>query len=364
MSNRIHPSSVLRGLCVAVALIAFAGVSSADFSESLSFSGSSLDVNNLIGEIKVVKGSGSGFKVDVKVQGSDASRETVKIKQSGNTLTVVFPNSNNFVYPRLGSNSKSTFSTDSDRSGGWLAQIIDGLTGSDRITVRGSGNGKEVWADITIAVPSGGRLNVRHGCGTAEAQDVDGDISLKVRSGKIDVNGVNGSLNADTGSGHVTAVNLRGNVNIDTGSGHVEVREVDADDFLVDTGSGHVEAENIRAQRSFKIDTGSGHVEARDVRAYNGALIDTGSGSVTLELIEMGKGRYEIDTGSGSVRLTLPVNASARVHADTGSGGIELDLASPAKMTRQSRDEVTFTLGSGDADISIDTGSGRVSIRQ
>ncbi len=350
----------------AVALLS-CGVARAEFSETVRFDADRLIVRNLIGRVDVVSGGGSGFEVEARIQGAAGTRDRVTLDVvTGSTgeLTVRFPESRDYVYPALGANSRSSFSVDEGSDGGWLTELIGGLFGGDRITVRGSGRGLEVWADLTIRMPRGAQLEVRHGVGKAAAKGVDGDLKLRVRAGSIDAEGASGTLLFDTGSGHVKARRLSGTVTIDTGSGHVEVEDVDADDFLVDTGSGHVEVNDAVATASFKIDTGSGHVEARGIRALGGALIDTGSGGVELELVEMGRGRYVIDTGSGGVKLTLPANASANVHADTGSGGIDLDLATPIQMTRQSRDEVRFTIGGGESEIRIDTGSGGVRIRQ
>jgi DUF4097 and DUF4098 domain-containing protein YvlB len=92
--------------------------------------------------------------------------------------------------------------------------------------------------------------------------------------------------------------------------------------------------------------------------------IDTGSGSVTLQLDRMGSGSFEIDTGSGGIDLHLPPDASADVSADTGGGRIWLDLTGDYRMRHEEDDEAEFTIGAGDAKLTLDTGSGSIRISQ
>ena len=69
-----------------------------------------------------------------------------------------------------------------------------------------------------------------------------------------------------------------------------------------------------------------------------------------------------IDTGSGGVKLTLPLGFSADVEASTGSGGIDLGLDEPVTIHHKDRNELEFRIGNGDARVTIDTGSGGITI--
>jgi lia operon protein LiaG len=350
-------------LVIAVLLLgAVAAPALAGFTEERSFTSSELVVHNLIGEITVTGGSGS-FEVKVNVQGSDASRDSIEILAKNgreSMLTVAFPKGQSrFVYPRLGAGSSTSFSADKGDSS-WISSIL-GALGNKRIKVSGSGSGMEVWADIEISVPNGASLRVMHGVGEIHATNLDGEIYLSTHSGAINATGVNGQLTADTGSGKVRVDDVRGDLLVDTGSGSVTASNCEGDSVNIDTGSGSVTAEAIIA-RKLRIDTGSGRVRARSVEA-DSAVIDTGSGSVVLELDRMGTGSFRIDTGSGSVKLQLPTDASARVVADTGSGGVHLDLtSSDVKIHHKERNEAEFTIGAGAARISLDTGSGSITI--
>lgn len=348
---------------LAVALVLVATPLWAGFQETKSFSSGNFTLNNLIGKVEVRGHSGSDFQVKVDVQGRDGTRDNIKIKSDGDSLSVVFPvnESRDYVYPELGSGSRTSFNP-SHREGSWLSKVLSGISGRDKIEVRGSGKGLEVWADVEVLVPRGGEVQVYLGVGRIEADDVDGDVLLDTASGGIQGKNLSGEIVMDTGSGHVQAESLSGKVVIDTGSGHVSLSRCDCEDLSVDTGSGHVELDDIRG-RTLSIDTGSGHVEARRVEA-DSASIDTGSGSVTLELTRMGSGDFDIDTGSGGITLALPPNASADVEAETGSGGIHFELDQEIRIRRKERDEVSFSVGGGGAHVRLDTGSGGIRIKE
>lgn len=349
---------VLPFLVLAAALPALAG-----FDKQQTFQADSLTVNNLIGEVRVSSHAGSGFEVLVRVRGEDASPDLIQIRTKDGAvpeLSVVFPvdEKRNYVYPALGAGSRTSFTFKKD-GGSWLAELLGSL-GSRKITVRGSGSGLEVWADVEIMVPAGGTLNVNHGVGEINAAGVRGNLRLDTHSGSIEVARIEGDVLVDTGSGHVNAAEITGKLNVDTGSGHVEIEECRGRSILIDTGSGHVTLRAVDTPELF-VDTGSGHVRASEIRADD-VVIDTGSGQVELSLDRMGEGEFNVDTGSGRVILALPADASAEVQADTGSGGIHLDLGAAVQILHKDDDEIRFRIGSGAAKVVLDTGSGSIRI--
>jgi hypothetical protein len=351
-TKSLAPALIL-ALCLSSPLLAA-------FEETVQVSSSDLEIRNLIGEIRVEGYGGSSFEVVVRVDGRDGTRERVEIEQSGSVLEVVFPleESRTYVYPRLSSDSKTTF-TPGGGDSGWLSEALRAFS-NRRITVRGSGSGLELWADVTVRVPSGGSLAVLHGVGDISAGETDGSLNLDSSSGTVAVARHQGGLLVDTGSGRVTVEDSRGDINVDTGSGRVTLTRCEGDNILVDTGSGRVALEGVSG-RSVNVDTGSGGVEAVGLEA-DSIEIDTGSGSVFVELTRMGSGRFRVDTGSGKVELKIPTGASAHVTADTGSGGIRLELDDSIRIHRKDRDFVEFEVGGGDARVELDTGSGGIRI--
>jgi hypothetical protein len=334
-----------------------------EFTKEFRLDGDALELWDLIGTVKLEAGRGDAFEVAVQVRGEDAEEDLIgfEVDEGGKAhLVIQFPvdEHREFVYPELGRGSQSTLSLNDwgrEGRGGWLSRIVGGR----RIKVSGRGSGLEVWADVTVRVPRGKKVDIRVGVGGIDAAGVAGALNLDTNSGPVAAHDIQGDLVADTGSGSVELENVTGRVSVDTGSGHVTVTQQSGGDLLVDTGSGGVDITDADC-RSLEIDTGSGGVEARGIRADR-AKIDTGSGGVTLELDRMGDGRFTIDTGSGGIRLVLPDGVSAHVTADTGSGSISVDLPG-VELPRRSRDHAEFTVGQGDARVVLDAGSGSIRI--
>ncbi len=338
-----------------------------EFEREFTFATDDLQVENMIGNVRVVEAQGKTFEIQVVVRGEDATEdflEFVTLADDGDALVIQFPikKHQKYVYPHLGRGNKTTFHyrNEGDHGNSWLRKIFSGLNGT-KITVQGRGNGKEVWADVTIAVPRGATLEVRQGVGGIQATKLQADLNLDISAGGIEVWQVIGDVLVDTGSGSVVAKQIEGELNIDTGSGSVEVRDCEGSSIMVDTGSGSVVAEDLKCDKLL-VDTGSGSVKARRVQTDQ-ALIDTGSGSVMLQLDRMGDGKFVIDTGSGGIELVMPADASARISVDTGSGSIDNDFPG-AEVLSKDRGEMELVVGDGQTRVRLDAGSGSVSIRR
>jgi len=339
----------------------------ADIEKSFTIDTDELTVTNLVGEVEVVQGSGSDFRIRVTVMGEDAAEGLLDFAtQDGGDgrLAVIFPvdDEDDYVYPRLGRHSKSTirYPEGQGEEKSWLKKVFSGMTGK-KVTVRGHGKGLEVWADLVIEVPEGRSLKVKQGVGTITASEVEGDLNLDISSGGIRAEDIDGELIVDTGSGSVEVARVKGELSVDTGSGSIEVESCQARKVNLDTGSGSVKATNLDCDY-LNIDTGSGRVRAGGVTTDK-VRIDTGSGSVKLQLDSMGGGDFVIDTGSGSIELELPADASADIVADTGSGGIH-NKVSGAHVNRKARDELAMVVGDGEARVRLDAGSGSITILQ
>ncbi len=356
----------------------------ASFEEHVQVRADRLLLRNLIGEVTVEPASGDAFEIDIRVQGRDATRDRIKIHKhvDGNAeVAIRFPldESGDYVYPALGSRSRSTFFVrDGDlKEESWLEKLITGV-GGKKVTVRGDGDGLEIWADVTVRVPAGRDFRLSHGAGKAAARGLTGDLTLDNHVGPLEVSSVKGKVVLDTGSGAVRAEDVTGDLSIDTGSGGVRARGVEGE-VLVDTGSGGVSLADVRADRvsvdtgsgdvvlagiacrELLVDTGSGSVQATGISA-DSADLDTGSGGVVLELDRMGTGTFVVDTGSGSIELAVPKDASAEVDASCGSGLIHVDFEDE-DVHRTARDDLRFRIGEGGARVTLDTGSGSIRVR-
>ena len=354
---------LLGGLLAVSLTLVTSPVAAAEFTREVSLDADQLEVTSLIGEVRVEPAAGDRFEITIAVQGKDADPDLITIEvQEGRQarLEVRFPvdQHRSYVYPGLAHSGRATIrQQDGQEDKNWLEKLLGGL--GKGIEVRRSGQGLEVWADVTVKVPRERLAEVRNGVGKISATAVDAELSLYLKNGPIEVREHRGPLLCDIGSGSVKVQGVEGPLSVDTGSGSVAVADQRGDKLHVDTGSGSVTID--RADTGYlHVDTGSGGVKARAIRTDR-ARIDTGSGAVTLELDRMGDGPFVIDTGSGAVRLGLPAGASAMITVDTGSGGISTDV-SGGEVLHKARGELKLRVGEGTAKVSIDTGSGGVKI--
>lgn len=317
-------------------------------------SGADVAIYDLAGRVEVVRGSGPDVVARVRRGGPDGSRLRVETGDIGGrpTLRVVFPD-DEVVYPEIGRGSNTSLTVSADGTFG------EGRSGrGERVRIRGSGSGMEAWADLVVEVPEGRTVAIHLGVGRIEAEGVDAAVRLSALSGRVHARDMAGSLLVDTGSGSVEVHGMSGSLSVDTGSGGVEATDVTGDEVAIDTGSGGVQVRGVQT-RELTVDTGSGSVDLSGVSAPS-VVVDTGSGRVELELLT-DVDRLDLDTGSGSVTVRAPGNLGGEVDISTGSGSIDLEF--PVQVIgRMGRHQVRGTLGDGEGEIRIDTGSGGVKL--
>jgi Toastrack DUF4097 len=232
-----------------------------------------------------------------------------------------------------------------------------------------------VRVDLIIRAPQGSKLNVINTFGDAVAQNFSGKLRLDGGSGLLSSTGGDGELELDNGSGEVVVGGHRGRVSADTGSGSVKITDCECEiladtgsgsvdvqqgkgSFMADTGSGGVRVEGFSG--ALAADTGSGSVRARGVRDVRSLDVDTGSGSVNIEGDLSALSKLNIDTGSGSVNLRSSAQPSIEIRIDTGSGGVDVDA--PGATIRETEDATIVRFKEAAGSGVIDTGSGGVKL--
>lgn len=316
--------------------------------------GNDVAIYNLVGTLEVVRGDGASVVAEVTMKGKDAARLDVKtgVIDGKQTLRVMYP-SDRILVPEFGENSTSTFRVRDDGTFGGKDHS------GHKVTLSGKGDGLEAGADIRVMIPAGKKVALFWGHGKCDVSRVTADLSIDGASMPVSATDIKGSFHVDIGSGFVRVQNATGDVSIDTGSGEVSLTGIKGESIDVDTGSGGVTGSDLSAP-NVSIDTGSGSIEVGKLTAERVSL-DTGSGEVTAELSE-GIQTIEIDSGSGDVSVTIPKRFGARLSVETGSGGIETNLTLETSVRKH--DELVGTIGDGKGRLTIETGSGTVSIRQ
>ncbi len=333
-----------------------------------------LKVRNLIGDVRVERGTDPGFNVTARAtieapSQAEADRLLGLIEYRtadvgpGSRFDVRLPREH---FPKIYWSGGSP--------GWWSVSYVMYLDERIRLTADRD-DAPVVRVDLVIRAPEGSKLDVSNVFGEASANRVSGELrldggsgllrstggagglELDNGSGAVEVTGHRGRVVADTGSGSVTIADCECEISADTGSGAVEIRG-GSGAMRADTGSGRVVVEGFSG--SIEADTGSGSVRARAVTKVRALDIDTGSGSVSVEGDLSALESLNIDTGSGGVNLRTSAAPSMEIRIDTGSGGVQVD--SPGANVRETDDVWTVRLGEGAARGIIDTGSGSVDI--
>jgi lia operon protein LiaG len=320
--------------------------------EHRSLSGERVAVYDLAGRVRVQPSAGAQVTVDITRGGRDAGKLRIESGEvrGWTALRVIYP-SDRIVYPDLQSRGRTQIHVNADGT-------FDDDRGSydeDRVEIRGSGDGLEAHADLTVGVPKGQRVAVHLGVGDATVANVDGDLRVTVAAATLTSEHTKGRLTLDAGSGSVSVTDAQGEVRLDTGSGGVTIDGVHGETLDVDTGSGSVHGRDVDT-KMLKIDVGSGGLSLDRINSPR-VNVDAGSGHTELTFLQPVED-LAVDAGSGGVTVRLPAAQGADVDIATGSGGIDTEFA--VQTTRISRNHVHGQIGDGKARIKIESGSGTV----
>jgi hypothetical protein len=337
-----------------IAALALAAPLVAQTPERHTLSGTRVAIYDLVGDVRIVEGTGRDVVIEVTRHGSDASQLRVETGDISGvpTLRVIFPFDR--IYSGGSKEGNYNISDMRVRDDGTFGHGVGGR----RVTIS-SRSGADASADLVVRLPSSTTLDLKVAAGNVNADGTRSNLSLDVISADVTLKGTRGNVVIDAASGGVDAQDVDGDLNIETGSGSVELLRVRANDLRVDTGSGMVRCENVTADE-IDIDTGSGGVEIGNASARS-VRVDVGSGSVDVALSREARDVY-VDTGSGSVTLRVPESIGAEVDLETGSGDIDSDV--PITIRGQARGELRGQIGKGTGRIKVSTGSGGIQIRR
>jgi DUF4097 and DUF4098 domain-containing protein YvlB len=336
-----------------------------------------LEIDNLVGDVTIERGTAAGFHVSVKVTAEAASAQEADIIARAVEFSVQDAGSSSRLQVLLPDAKFPTIYIAGVPEGWWVRGAKTEYLGEKREVTGDKNKGVQVRVDILVQAPAEAKLEVRNRFGDTAAQDFNGELKLdsgpgrlsasngrgKLEldsgSGLVEVSGHSGDVGADTGSGSVTISDCRCRIKADTGSGSVRINggegEIDAD-----TGSGSVTVRDFKG--SLAADTGSGAVSATGISGLERLVVDTGSGGLSASGDLSGLRRLKVDAGSGSVSIAASAWPAMEVAIDTGSGGVTVDVPG-AEVTRHDDGSRTVRIGGGGERGVIETGSGSVELR-
>ncbi len=195
--------------------------------------------------------------------------------------------------------------------------------------------------DFRITVPASMSLDLSGMHTEIDVQGAQGEVSAQSVMGGITIRG---------GRGTVSARSVQGEVLVEGAQGQVRAAST-SEDVRVVGASGEVYTETVSGDTYLERIT-SGRVEV-------GAL----SGDVYYDGTIQPRGRYSFVTHSGDVVVSVPEGTDATISVATLSGDVDASFPLPSRGDDPGR-RFAYTLGSGSAQVEMETFSGDVQLRR
>lgn len=394
----MHKSKRLMSLAALAAVVVAAPAwgASATVTRAWQFkdaSAAGLELDNLIGDVRVEAGSAAGFHVSVRVTAEGDTADDAKSLADAVEFRTRDAGGASLFQARFPDDRFEVIYWPGAPRGLFSGRVYVKYLGERRRLSGDPDEGAHVRVDVLVRMPEGARLKARSRFGDMFAEGVSGELTLgggrhfvgigvigdgdrtgrgQVRSangkgrvvldsgsGRVEVDGHEGEVVADTGSGSITIANCKCRISTDSGSGSVRISDSQGE-LVADTGSGSVTVRNFAG--SVRADTGSGGVQIEGLSDAAELVVDTGAGAVRVAGDLSRLERFLIDTGSGSVAVEASAWPSMDIRLDTGSGGVTVDVPDAQVMHHDRRDR-TIRLGDGAGNGMIDTGSGSIRLR-
>jgi DUF4097 and DUF4098 domain-containing protein YvlB len=178
-------------------------------------------------------------------------------------------------------------------------------------------------------------------------------VTIEGAQAEVFANTVRGDVIVKGGTGAITAKTVDGEVQIDGARGKLTVSS-DHQKIVITNVTGEVTADSINGAITM---TG---MEASSVDA------STLNGTITYEGRIADNGHYSFETHNGDLLLGLPetINATFTIRTYHGSLSTDLPLQGVGRNDLQRGRRVTTTLGTGSADVSLETFGGRIRLQK
>ena len=186
---------------------------------------------------------------------------------------------------------------------------------------------------------------------------------VHVVSADVEVSGLDGSreISVESVSGDVKLSAKAQRVELQSVSGDLRSEGAAADRANYETVSGDIIARGVSGDVSVESVSGDARVEAGSIRDFKGHTV---SGDIALTAALAPHARIKTESMSGDVRLQFPHELSAALEAKTFSGTITSDFGKVEREEFGSSSKLRATVGSGDAQVDVETFSGDVHIEK
>ena len=201
-----------------------------------------------------------------------------------------------------------------------------------------------VNVDIDVSGVTGGSM----------INTVNGNIEAEKLSDKVKLETVNGNVVSKQLSGKIDITTVNGEVEDSASQGLLAIETVNGD-IVVDTAATELALSNVNADMRVV----ANKVEEIEISTVNGSL------DIELGLVEKGRFSYSSVSGDADIMFIGEISADFDIEAHAGGdidNYITKDKSKEAKYGPSER--LRFKVGSGSADVEIDTVSGDIKLKQ
>lgn len=179
------------------------------------------------------------------------------------------------------------------------------------------------------------------------------DVSIEGAHGDVSVENVRGDIAITGAAGSITANTIEGQITIEGGRGKVAVSSVN-DGIKIKGSSGEISAETTNGSISLS------HVDGTTVD------VATINGDVTFDGTIADSSHYSFNSHNGDIVLTVAdtVNATFSVRTYNGEFNTSLPMKGPERSTVRRGRRASFTLGTGSADVDLESFGGEITVRR
>ena len=217
---------------------------------------------------------------------------------------------------------------------------------------------------LTIYMPKSSELEFAGVNVTVSAKELAAGADIDTVNGDITVQDISGNMSFETVNGDVNAIDLNGDIRFETVNGEINDKNSQGTlrftavngDIKSKTKAEDVRLENVNGNIDFAFD------------AIKKLRINTVNGEAEVHINKLLTGaNVRFESVSGDAEFYFPADVSAQFEIEAHANGkivneLSDDKAIKAKYGPSS--DLEFSINGGDADIEMDTISGRIELRK
>ena len=216
---------------------------------------------------------------------------------------------------------------------------------TDGITITASSaKGPIGSVDYDITAPAWMAMRIEGQFNFTTIEGVQSEVSVETVRGDIVIKGGTGAVSAKSIEGLITVEGARGKINVSTVNEGIKITG-SSGDIVAETTNGDITLTSIQSS-------------SVDVNTVNGSIVYDGTTN--------DKGSYRFATHNGNITLAVPENANITFSVRTYQGGFSNSLSAlkgPPWREARGGKRITYTLGTGSADVEAESFGGAIRLR-